>query len=138
MWIGAPLEQGVWYEISAPLSLPGMSLFVVPERIEFAFTRLVRCTPGAAAGSCVELVIHATPDEQALDNLLADIGDSFQGGLSVDYAASTDARIVLDPATLLPYAREEQIYWYAAFGKDAGDTILESEHVPSTTRYGPQ
>lgn len=135
MWIGATLEQGVWYEISAPLSLPGLSRFVVPQRIEFAFTRVLPCTPGAAAANCVEVVIHATPDGEALDNLLADIGNSFPNDRYLDYIASTDARIVLDPATLVSYAREEQIYWYAALSNRAQDTVLASEHLVSTTKY---
>jgi hypothetical protein len=51
------------------------------------------------------------------------------------YAASTDARIVVDPATLLPYVREERIYWYASLGRSAADKILQSEHLLFTTRY---
>jgi len=136
MWIGATLEQGVWYEISAPLSLPGMERFVVPQRIEFAFTRMLPCIPGAAAASCVEVVIHATPAAEALDNLLADIGNSFPNDRYLDYAAASDARIVLDPTTLLSYTREEQVYWYAALSKRAEDRVLGSEHLVSTTKYG--
>lgn len=135
MWIGATLEQGVWYEISAPLSLPGISRFVVPHRIDFAFTRMVPCTHGAAAEGCVEIVLHVTPDGQALHNLLADVGDAFPSDRLLNYAAATDARIVLDPATLRSYSREERIYWYASLSKHAEDEVLESEHLVSTTKY---
>lgn len=135
MWIGATLEQGVWYEISAPLSLPGLSRFVVPQRIEFAFTRMLPCAPGAATASCVEVVIHARPDDAALNNLLADIGASFLNDRYLDYTASTDARLVLDPATLVSYAREEQIHWYAALSSRAQDMVLASEYLVSTTKY---
>jgi hypothetical protein len=139
MWAGAKLEQGVWYELSAPLSLPGMPQFVVSQRIEFAFTRMVPCTAAAAAGAatqtCVEIVLHATPDKKSLDDVLTDVSGS-DGGF-VDYDASTDARIVVDPATLLPYAREEQIYWFASLGNGKGDALLESDHLVSTTKYGP-
>lgn len=134
MWIGATLEQGVWYQVSAPLSLPGMSRFVVAQRLEFAFTRWVPCTAGEAAKTCAEIVIHAEPDDQALSNLLADISNA-SGDEFVDYTASTDARIIIDPATLLPYAREEQIYWYGALSQDPEDQVLESEHLEATTRY---
>ena len=135
MWIGATLEQGVWYEMSAPLSLPRLARFVVPQQIEFAFTRMLPCTAGAPADSCVEVVIHATPDATALNNLLADLGKSFPNDRFLDYMATTDARIVLDPATLVSYAREEQIYWYAALSKRAGETVLASDHLVSTTKY---
>ena len=52
------------------------------------------------------------------------------------YTASTEARIVTDPATLLPYAREERLYWYASAGEGRQDFVLESEHLVSTTSYG--
>lgn len=128
MWIGATLEQGVWYEIFAPLSLPGMPRAVVQHRIEFAFTRMVPCIAGAAAQTCVEIVIRATPDEEALDHVIADVG-------LTAYTASTEARIVTDPSTLLPYAREERVYWYASRSNGGRDSVLLSEHLVSTTSY---
>jgi hypothetical protein len=135
MWVGATLEQGVWYEMSAPLLLPGAPLFVVPQRIEFAFTRVVPCTTGAAEKRCVEIVIHATPDQTTVNNILADRGGSSPEYRYMDYAASIDVRIVVDPATLLPYAREERIHWYISVGKSAANKLLQSEHLVSTTRY---
>lgn len=137
MWIGATLEQGVWYETSAPLSLPGMPQLVVQSQIEFAFTRKVPCTAGAAVANCVEIVIRATPDPQALTHLLNDLGGAPPDNFFVDYFASTETRIVTDPATLLPYARDERVYSFISIGKDPGDTILESEHLVSTMRYSP-
>jgi len=129
MWIGATLEQGVWYEISAPLSLPGMPRTVVQHRLEFAFTRMVPCTAGAAEQTCVEMVIRAAPDEEALAQVIAD------NNLAA-YIASTEARIVTDPATLLPYAREERAYWYASRADGKRDSVLALEHLVSTTSYG--
>jgi len=129
MWIGATLEQGVWYQLSAPLSLPGLPHAVVQHRIEFAFTRTVPCTAAATAQSCVELVIRATPDEEALDHVIDDAD-------LTAYTASTEARIVIDPMTLLPYAREERHYWYASRVDGRRDFVLQSEHLVSTTRYG--
>jgi hypothetical protein len=135
MWIGAKLEQGVWYEISAPLLLPGAPQFDVPERIAFSFTRRVACASDAVEKKCVEIVMHATPDQKTVNNLLADLGGFSPDYRYMDYAASIDARIVVDPATLLPYAREERIYWYISLGKSAADKILQSDHLLSTTRY---
>lgn len=133
MWSGAKLEQGVWYALSAPLSVPGMPQFVVQHRIEFAFTRTVPCTAGAATQRCVEIVLHATPDRKSLNDVLADISDPDEP--FVDYDTSTDARIVVDPATLLPYAREEQVYWFASLGNGEGHAVLESDHLVSAIRY---
>jgi tetratricopeptide (TPR) repeat protein len=137
MWIGAKLEQGVWYEMSAPLALPGMPEFVVPQRLEFAFTQMLPCPAGGAAHACVELVIHATPDNAALQDVLNDLAGSDEDPY-FHYDASTVARIVVDPATLLPYAHDEKVYWYASVGNGKGESLLSSEHLVSTTTYGAQ
>jgi hypothetical protein len=136
MWIGARLEQGVWYPMTAPLSLPGMPQFVIQQRIEFAFTRMTPCTRGAAAQKCVEIVLHAIPDEKALTDVLADLRED--GTYFVDYDAAREERIVVDPETLLPSTHEEQVYWYASIGKGDGDALLESEHLVTTATYGAQ
>ena len=136
MWIGAKLDQGVWYEMSAPLSLPALPQFLVQQHLEFAFTRMVPCTSDAVAQTCAEIVIRATPDKDSLRDLLVDLTGSNAAADSVQYDASIVVRIVVDPATLLSYSREEQIYWYAALGPGPGGAVLSSEHIVSTTRYG--
>lgn len=136
MWVGAKLEQGVWYQMSAPLILPGLSQVVLQQQIEFAFTRMVPCTADAAAQSCVEIVIHATPDKDALQDLGADLAGMIEGATFFDYDASIDGRIVVDPATLRSYEHEERVYWYASAGKTLDDQLLESDHLVSTTTYG--
>jgi hypothetical protein len=123
MWVGATLDQGVWYQLSAPLSLHGLPQVVVQQRLEFAFTRRVPCTAAATEPSCVELVIRTTPDQEAVNRLIS------------NYAASTATRIVVDPATLLAYSREDRLYWYASIGNAPGDAVLQSEHLKSTTTY---
>jgi len=135
MWIGATLDQGVWHEVSAPLSLPGMPRVVVQNRVQFAFTHRVACTVGDAAPTCVEIVIHATPDPEAVDQLISDFKLPPPYNVRIrEYTASTYARIVMDPETLLSYAREERVYWYASIGKGTGDSTLQSEHLVSRAR----
>ncbi len=124
MWAGATLDQGVWYQLSAPLSLRGLSRIVVQQRLDFAFTRMVPCTATARERSCVELVVRATPDQQVLDGLLT------------SYSSSAATRLVMDPATLLSYSREDRVYWYASIGKSDREMSLGSEHFKSTTTYG--
>ena len=133
MWIHATLEQGVWYEISAPLSLPGIPSFLVDHRIEFAFTHMLPCTAGAAVQSCVEIVYRATPEQESLDGAIADI----QSQLSqyARYTASIEARIVIDPATLMLYEKEAHVTWYVSTSNDAKDKVLQSEHLVSTVSY---
>ncbi len=66
MWIDATLRQAVAYEITAPLPLPGFSRVSVEHQIQFRYTHAVPCAAGAVAADCVELVVHATPQIQAL------------------------------------------------------------------------
>lgn len=136
MWIDAKLDQGVWYEMSAPLSLSGMPQFLVQHQLQFAFTRMVPCTADAAVPMCAEIVIRATPDKSSLHDVLVDLTGSNAGADSVQYDASIIARIVVDPATLLPYHHEEQIHWYASLGPGEGGAVLLSDHIVATTRYG--
>ncbi len=135
MWIGATLDQGVWYHIDAPLPLPGMPRVVVQSRIDFAFTRWVPCSAGASERSCIEVVMRTTPDKDALDRIVDDFTLPTADGHIDAYTATTAARMVTDPATLLPYEREERVYWYAALDKRRGNTLLQSEHRLSTTSY---
>jgi hypothetical protein len=123
MWVGATLDQGVWYQLAAPLSVRGLPRVVVQQQLEFAFARMVPCTAGAAEPTCVELVVHTTPDQDAVDRLIK------------HYSSSTATRIVMDPATLLAYSREDRLYWYASIGTGHADTILQSEHFKSTTTF---
>lgn len=124
MWAGATLDQGAWYQLSAPLSLHGLPRVIVQQRLEFAFTRMVPCESGAPEPTCVELVVRTTPDQEAVDRLIK------------SYGASIATRIVLDAATLLCYLREDRLYWYASVGKKPADSILQSEYRTSTTTYG--
>jgi hypothetical protein len=141
MWIGATLDQGVWHEISAPLSVPGMPHFVVEHLVQFAFTHMVPCADGEATKSCVEIVIRATPNQDALAQVIADfrLPPPFNSGIQ-NYTASTEARLVIDPVTLLPRAREERRYWYALLANGSHDTALASEHLvfTATRRAGQQ
>jgi hypothetical protein len=124
MWAGATLDQGVWYQMTAPLSLRGLTRIVVQQRLDFAFTRMVPCTAGTHERTCVELVVRTTPDQQVVD------------GLITSYTASAATRIVMDPATLLSYSREDRLYWYASIGKEDRQMSLGSERFKSTTTYG--
>ncbi|HEY2404320.1 MAG TPA: hypothetical protein VGI23_28460 [Steroidobacteraceae bacterium] len=133
MWIGATLEQGVWYEVGAPLTLPGMPRIVTQHRIKFAFTRLVPCSAAATEPVCAEIVMRITPDEEALARLLADYNNRTEGPRIDNYTSSNTTRIVTDPTTLLPFARERHVIWSAALTD--GQSVLQSEHLVSTVRY---
>jgi tetratricopeptide (TPR) repeat protein len=106
MWIGATLQQGVWYESQAPLILRGVAPNVVlTHRLQFAYTRSVPCTAHTTERTCAELVIRAVPDADALAAV---------GGARLHYASESATRLVVDPSSLQPYVHETRGYWYVA------------------------
>jgi tetratricopeptide (TPR) repeat protein len=111
-WIGASLEQGVWYDMSVPLSLPLAPELFVTHQIEFAFTRQVPCTADSTDEACVEIVLRATPDPEelrgVLTNLARQIGLPQKGTLQA--SSATYLRLVTDPRTLQFYESDLRRY----------------------------
>jgi hypothetical protein len=132
MWIGATLEQGVWYELMAPLSLSGAPQTIVTHRLEFAYTHQVPCTSESTDRACVEIVVHATPDDEALAAALTNFPVPPD---TLHYTSATYVRLVTDPNTLLPYLRETRRYWYLSVGDTPGNAWLESERLVSSVHY---
>ena len=137
-WIGAKLQQGVWYQMSAPLSLPGMGMgqFLVTHDIEFSYTRAIACAPGGAGADCAEIVVHATPDPKDLklarDLITRSLHLPNSDGLH--YWSTIDMRLVVKPGTLAPYVSDMRRHWYVAL--DGGeDPVISSERVVTTTAY---
>jgi hypothetical protein len=125
MWIGATLQQGMHYQLVAPLELQGIPNIFIDHSLDFSFTREVPC-PGDERKRCVELIVRATPLEEELQQAFSRLPSSAVQPLR--YASSAVVRIVLDPQTLQPYLRDTQRYWYAALGKDVpSGVVLESE-----------
>jgi tetratricopeptide (TPR) repeat protein len=137
-WIGATLDQGVWYRMSAALIMPGIDNVLLPNDMEFAYTRNVPCTADSAAPSCVEIVLHATPQEELLGQWLEQLTPSLQlpRGRTVHYWATSYLRIVTDPNTLMTYASDARRYWYlSADSADPNGTIAASESIVTTFVY---
>jgi hypothetical protein len=137
-WIGATLEQGVWYKMTAALSLPGVEQLFLSHDMEFAYTRNLPCTAGSTVPSCVELVIHATPQENLLEELIQRLAGPrrLKHGQTVHYWSASYLRIVTDPATLRTYVSDARRYWYLSNGNvDPQGTENVSERVISTFAY---
>lgn len=134
-WIDSTLEQGVWYEMKASLLLPGMVL-LVDQDIRFTYARPVPCTEGAAEAACAEILVHATPDGDALDDRLDDLRRplKLKGSREVHYDGGTDLRLVVEPGTLLPHASEIRRHWYIAIdGLD--NPLIGTEKIVSVWSY---
>lgn len=111
-WIGATLEQGVWYKTQAQLMLPGAGQLIAGHDVEFAFSHEVPCLEGAPEPVCVEILVHATPRRDEIMPSLHDLMRAQHLAGTLGYWSATYMRIVVDPASLTPYLRDERRYWY--------------------------
>jgi hypothetical protein len=137
-WIGATLDQGVWYRMSAALIMPGIDDILLPNDVEFAYTRNVPCTTGSAAPSCVEIVLHATPQQEPLDTVREQMARDLHlpRGRAVQYWSTSYLRIVTDPNTLMTHASDARRYWHVSTGSaDPSAPITASERIVSTFMY---
>ena len=133
-WAGAKLEQGVWYQMTAPLLLPGVGLgqyFLVTHDIAFSYAR-------DAAKTCAEIVIRATPVPADMAKAHTEMSSVFRmpDFDALHYWSSITARLVVRPATLEPVISDIRKSWYVAV--DAGpkaDPTVSSERVVTTMTY---
>jgi tetratricopeptide (TPR) repeat protein len=128
-WIGATLEQGVWYDMTAGLFLPLAPQLFVTHKIQFTYSRPVPCLPGAADLSCIEIVLRALPDpdvvKAGLDAL--DRSSHVEHGQVRRLWSVTTMRLVTDPSTLWTYSRETRWHAYWSNGVSGpGQALLET------------
>ncbi len=134
MWIGATLAQGVPYELIAPLPLPGAPEVLVYHRLDFSFTRELPCTGQTGSPTCVELIVHAAPQEQPLQEVMGSL--RFPHGETLRYSSATTVHIIADPQTLRPYLTEIRRYWYVTLGNQVPtETLMESDHSVMSSTY---
>jgi tetratricopeptide (TPR) repeat protein len=128
-WNGTTLEQGVWYDMQAPMFMPGAADNLIMNRVEFSYTRSVPCTTDAAESSCAEIVVHFTPDRSALAWSLRHVTTfaDLVSGNKVDYHAATYVRMITDPLTLTPYELDERRYSYVSAVRKTTDEATELE-----------
>jgi hypothetical protein len=144
-WIGAALDQGVWYPMTAALSLPLAPGAFVAHKMEFAYTRSVPCVPGSTALSCVEIVLHAAPDPTIVQLILDKLAraNRLPPGQHPQLWSVTEMRLVTDPTTLQPYRLEMRRHGYWWTGKRGeGESLIESSTtieslVPRPTPASP-
>jgi hypothetical protein len=139
-WAGAKLEQGVWYQMSAPLFLPGLGIgtFLVIHDIEFSYTRPLACAPGDKEMACAEIVVHATPDPRDLKLTTAQVNRSFHlpDTQSMNYWSTIDLRLVVRPDTLVPYVSDWRRHWYIAMTEaDKNERVVSSERIVAVSTY---
>lgn len=131
-WIGATLEQGVWYDLTAGLFVPLAPQLFLAHKIQFTYSRPVPCLPDSSELSCIEIVLRAAPDPAVLKEDIDALSHRMplaQGQVPRLWSATT-MRLVTDPATLWTYSRETRWhgYWSSAIpGPD--ETLIESERT---------
>jgi len=131
-WIGASLDQGVWYDMRGPLSLPLEPGLFVTHQIEFAFTRQVPCTADSSDEACVEIVLRATPDPEELKRLLMNASETM--GLSrkaaLQLSSATYMRLVTEPGTLQFYESDlRRLSYWTIKGTKYYHPMIETERT---------
>jgi len=129
-WIGATLEQGVWYNMMASLSLPLEPQVFVWSEIEFAYTHPVPCLDDSKETACIEIVLHAKPDPAVLEDMskVLALGAHLPRGQLPQLQSITHMRLIVDPITLVAYRRDVRRYSYWSDGAAAPNHALaESE-----------
>ena len=139
-WAGAKLEQGVWYQMSASMFLPGLGMgqFMIDHDIEFSFTRMVACAPDDKETACAEIVVHITPDPKDLKLATTQVSHGFHltDAQALHYWSTTDIRLVMRPETLVPYVSDWRRSWYVAIpGSGKDNRIVSSERVVTVSTY---
>jgi hypothetical protein len=130
-WIGATLEQGVWYDMTASLSLPLAPEAFVMHKIQFTYSRPVPCTPDSSDASCIEIVLRAAPDPEILRASLDRIaGKANLRAGQLQLWSVTSMRLVTDPKTLQTYSREMRRHCYWSSDEPGPDrSLIESERT---------
>jgi hypothetical protein len=131
-WIGASLDQGVWYDMRAPLSLPLEPGLFVTYQIEFAFTRQLPCTADSSDDACVEIVLRATPDPVDLKRLLTNAAEtmSLSHKVALQLSSATYVRLVTDPRTLQFYESDiRRLSYWTIKGTKYYKPMIETERT---------
>jgi tetratricopeptide (TPR) repeat protein len=125
-WIGATLEQGVWYNMMASLSLPLEPQIFVWSEIEFAYTHPVPCHADAKETACIEIVLRAKPDPGVLEDMLKALarGARLPRGQLPQLQAITHMRLIVDPVTSVAYRRDVLRYSYWSSGAAVPNQVL--------------
>jgi tetratricopeptide (TPR) repeat protein len=136
-WIGAKLDQGVWYKMQTSLFLPGLGLglYVAQHNVSFAFTRQLPCTADAPGHLCDEIVVHALPDQSDLKSAFEEAESDLElsARQAIHYWPRTDLRLVIDPDTLMLYASDARQSWYDKVGKS--EPVIEQVKTITTYVY---
>jgi hypothetical protein len=136
MWIGTSFDHGDTYEMPLVLSMAGAEHGAIEHQLEFAVTQWLPCTESAKEPRCVEIVLTARPQENAVAALVDNLGKQQPDRAPWQYWALTRFRLVTDPSTLLSYATDERRYsyiGYAAGGKRERE--IKFERTTSTSVY---
>ena len=129
-WIGATLDQGVWYDLTASLSLSLEPQVFVKHQIEFAYTRPVPCTDDSKETACIEIVLHATPVRAVLGEMLGKLARAARlpPEQVPQLQSRIDMRVIVDPLNLVAYRRDIRRYSYWSTGvAGPNNTLIESE-----------
>ena len=142
-WAGAEMEVGAVYEVPSEGSVPIVPGATIPMTTTYTLTERVPCMKGEAGARCVALKFVSGYDEAALERILTE----FVSGLAPDdeetprfgdFRSETGARVVADPATLLPYRVEtyKDIAVTVTAPEDEAGAFTRHDRKVTTYTYG--
>jgi tetratricopeptide (TPR) repeat protein len=139
-WANEDLEIGEVYEYADSASSPIAPEVKMPYQYNFSLRSRMPCDPGRADSACVLLALVSRPQPAALldvmKRVVAQVGGSRAGGWTVDSASAlTHARIVSEPASLIPHQVifEQQAEWTMRGPRDS----VQHWRQVTVTRYRP-
>lgn len=82
MWSGLALTQGEWRRRTARMSMPGTPQVYVDHDVQYAFTARVPCVAADSETRCIELLVHATPTDAAIEQIRNAVAKAGKGRLA--------------------------------------------------------
>jgi len=149
-WLGAELEHGAWYETDFESPVFGAEDQTIRNRVRFSVTQFVPCDAKDRDAHCVEVLMRNSPDENSVRTATTAMLTRMlpqRSGLHADVKAAADAlqtvevqtRLVMDPATLRPYVRDEVRLTRGAVNENGRRNIIvrRDERVVRTSYRAP-
>jgi hypothetical protein len=111
---------------------------VVTHNLMFSFTRTAPCATTSTTRTCIEIVVHGTPEADSLEETLEKVARThrLRRTQRVHYSSATGLRLITDPDTMLPHGADMRRYAYLRLSEAGPNSeLIESEKTLSVSTY---
>jgi hypothetical protein len=127
IWVDSTLTTGDSLTIDLNLPMEGAPPAVIPHRIQFRVDGAIPCQASeTGAPQCVEIELEATPSEEALKAIAANLVKQGKGALH--YWSTLNLRLVVNPATLEVSESDMRRAHYLQLDHSAVEAKIERSH----------